>query len=168
MLKLQVVSLREHRWGWFEHDKLKLKCTESVIFSIYSQRPWIEGIPILVPIQQVDQVNDQAADGVVCVDQQTKEEILIKKLKNTIHQNNMNIVRKNNEIRKLQQVNHQLKLALADVVLSMQETSVKRILLVFEVCYWRWNFGRNFFQGKRGTVFYLPIEDGKRGCSKQW
>ena len=95
----------------------------------------IEGIPILVPIQQVDQVNDQAADGVVCVDQQTKVEILIKKLKNKIHQNNMNIVRKNNEIRKLQQVNHQLKLALAGVVLSMHETSVKRILLVFEVCY---------------------------------
>ena len=126
----------------------------------------IEGIPILVPIQQVDQVNDQAADGVVCVDQQTKVEILIKKLKNKIHQNNMNIVRKNNEIRKLQQVNHQLKLALrADVVLSMQETSVKRILRSLLL---KMKFRPEFFQGKRGTVFYLPIEYGKRGFSKQW
>jgi hypothetical protein len=82
-------------------------------------------MPSLVPIQQ-DQMNVQAANEVECVEQQTKEEILVKKLKNKIHQNNMNIVRKNNEIRKLQQVNHQLKLSLADVVLSMQETSVTR------------------------------------------
>jgi hypothetical protein len=39
---------------------------------------------------------------------------------------NMNIVRKNNEIRKLEEVNHQLKLSLADAVLSMKETSVTR------------------------------------------
>ena len=71
-------------------------------------------------------MDSQAADEAVCVEQKTKEETLIMKLKNTIHKNNMNIIRKNNEIRKLQEVNHQLKLSLADAVLSMKETSVRR------------------------------------------